>query len=68
MKPRYRPKYEVPAIDSPRAIANAQTLLCGAVSIDQWTPDSLAHQFRLSVKRAEYMLTVETQRREARHG
>ena len=65
MRPRYRPAYQPPAKDSPRAIANAQTLLCGAVSIDQWTPDSLAHQFRLSVKRAEYMLLVEKQRRAA---
>ena len=65
MRARYRPEYEMPAIDSPRAIANATTLLCGAVRIDQWTADSLARQFRLSVKRAEYMLTIEKQRRAA---
>ena len=55
----------MPAIDSPRAIANATTLLCGAVSIDQWTPESLARQFRLTIKRADYRLTIEKQRRAA---
>jgi hypothetical protein len=63
MRPRFRPKYAPPAIDSPRAISNAQLLICGAVSIDQWTPDGLARQFSLSTRRAEYMLTVERQRR-----
>ena len=68
MRARYRPEYEMPAIDSQRAIANATMMLCGAVSIDQWTSESLARQFRLSSKRAEYMLMIERNRRERRNG
>lgn len=66
MRPRHRPEYEMPGIDSARAIANAQMMLCGAVSVDQWTPERFARQFRLSAKRAEYMLTIERQRRASR--
>ncbi len=66
MKPRYAPKYEMPGIDSPRAIANAQTMLCSAVSVDHWTIEAFARQFQLSAKRADYMLTVERNLRAAR--
>ena len=62
---RYRPEYVVPAIDSPRAVAGAQMLLSGAVSVDKLAPERLAHQYHLSVERAGRMLAVEKQRRAA---
>ena len=63
---RNRPEYVVPAIDSPRAVAGAQLLLSGAVSVDQFTPEWLARQYGLSVDRAGHMLAVEMQRRASR--
>jgi Mor family transcriptional regulator len=64
MRPRsYRPEYVPPGRDSPRAIAQAQMFLSSARSIDGATVESLARQYRLSEKRAEYLLTIETQRR-----
>lgn len=67
MKPGYYDRYQLPGVDSDRARANAQLFLTGARSIDHVTVDSLARQYRLSAKTAEYMLTVARQRREAPH-
>jgi hypothetical protein len=66
MRPRYAPSFTVPGKDSARAIANAQTMLCGAVSVDQWTPERFARQFCLSERKAELMLFAEQSRRSAR--
>ena len=63
---RNRPEYVVPAIDSPRAVAGAQMLLSGAVSVDQFAPEWLARQYQLSAKRAGDMLIAEKQRRAIR--
>ena len=63
---RNRPEYVVPAIDSPRAVAGAQLLLSGAVSVDQFAPEWLARQYGLSAKRADDMLIAEKQRRAIR--
>ena len=60
---QYRPEYVAPARDSDRAIAQATLFLCGAGSIDGVTVDHLARQYRLSPKRAEYMLMIEQRRR-----
>lgn len=57
-----------PAIDSDQAIAGATMFLSGARSVDNLTPDTLAGIYRLSPRRAEYMLTIEKQRRAAREG
>lgn len=65
-RPRYLPEYTVPGIDSPRAIASAQMMLCGAACVDQWTPDRFARQFRLSERKAEFMLMAERTRRAMR--
>ena len=66
MRPRYTPSYAPPGKDSPRAIANAQMLLSSAVSVDQWTPQAFGRQFSLSVRKAEFMLFAERNRRAAR--
>jgi hypothetical protein len=64
VRPRqFRPEYTAPAKDSARAIAQATLCLCGARSIDGVTIDHLARQYRLSPKRAEYMLMIEQRRR-----
>lgn len=63
MRPRYRPAYQPPAKDSPRAIAQATMFLCSARSIEGATVESLARQYRLSPKRAEYLLVLEQGRR-----
>lgn len=56
--------YRVPAKDSQKAIASATLFLCGAVSIDHVTPETLAHRYHLSLKRAEYLLTIHRARRD----
>ena len=63
---RYRPEYVAPAIDSPRAVAGAQMLLSGAVSVDKFAPEWLSRQYCLSVDQAGHMLALEKQRRAAR--
>ena len=60
---RHFHSYKQPAKDSPKAIASATLFLCGAVSIDHVTAESLAHRYHLSLKRAEYLLTISKQRR-----
>ncbi len=55
--------YRLPALDSARAVSNATLFLAGARALDGVTAQSLAHQYRLSPKRAEYMLTMALQRR-----
>lgn len=62
MKRRYA--RAAPAVDSPKAKAGAQLFLAGAKSLDHVTAESLASQYRLSLKLAEYMLTIANQRRE----
>ncbi|API58082.1 hypothetical protein BSL82_01205 [Tardibacter chloracetimidivorans] len=56
--------YKPPAVDSAQAVANAQRLLSSAVHLRNITAVSLAKQYRLSLKRAEYMLQVEQGRRQ----
>lgn len=65
-----RRSYDPPARDSARAIANAQLLLTMATdkAFAALTPEMLAHQFMLSVRRAEYLLTIAKQNREAPGG
>jgi hypothetical protein len=63
MRKAYRPEYTAPSRDSDRAIAQATLFLCGARSIDGVTAESLARQYRLSPQRAEYLLTLEQNRR-----
>lgn len=53
-----------PGIDSAKARAGAQLFLSGARSLEHVTAESLARQYRLSPKVAEYMLTIASQRRE----
>lgn len=55
--------YVPPAIDSPRARANAVTFLLNCAKIDDLTADWLAHNKRLKLKTAEYLLWQETKRR-----
>lgn len=62
MKRRYA--RTLPAIDGRRARASAQLFLTGARSLDGVTAEGLARQYQLSRKLAEYMLTIERQRRE----
>jgi len=62
MKPAFT-AYKPPAIDSAKALANAKTFLCSAVSLKNTTADGLARQYRLSPKRAEYELTIAKQKR-----
>jgi len=68
MRRGYRSDYTKPGCDSPRAIANATLFLLNARSLDHVTPESLARQCCLSMKRAEYMLMMARQRREAANG
>jgi hypothetical protein len=63
MRQSFRPAYVPPAKDSDRAIAQCTTFLASARSIDDVTVESLARQYRLSIKRAEYLLVVARQRR-----
>ena len=63
--PRRHFGYTPPGKDTPRAVANATLFLAGARSLEHVTVDGLARQYRLSMKRAEYMLTVAQQRRVA---
>ena len=52
-----------PAIDGPKARAQAILFLTGARSLDHVTPEGLAASYRLSVKRAAAMLeTARAQR------
>lgn len=53
-----------PGIDSPKARAGAQLFLSGARTLDHVTVESLARQYGLSPKIADYMLTIARQRRE----
>ena len=53
-----------PAVDGQKSRAGAQLFLAGARSLDHITAESLARQYRLSPKIAEYMLTIARQRRE----
>lgn len=62
MKRRYA--RTVPAIDGTKARAGAQLFLSGARSLDHVTAESLARQYHLSPKLAEYMLVIARQRRE----
>ena len=55
--------YKPPGKDSPKAVAAATLFLCGAVSIEHVTPEALAHRYHLSLKRAEYLITIHRQRR-----
>lgn len=57
--------YQPPGVDSARARANATLFLCGAVSVEEVTTETLAHQYRLKPKTAEYLLIRERQRRAA---
>lgn len=52
-----------PGKDSARAIAQATLFLVGARSLDAETVESIARRYSLSLKRAEYMLSVQRQRR-----
>jgi hypothetical protein len=63
---RFPSSYSPPSIDSPRAIAGATMFLTNARSLDNTSPEHLARQYALSMKRAEYMLGVERGRRERR--
>lgn len=61
---RFGNDYRPPAKDSARAVAEATMLLCApGVRLDDWTPERLAKRFSLSMKRAEYLLTLAAQRR-----
>jgi hypothetical protein len=60
---RYRPEYKPPAVDSPRALANATMFLVGTRTLEHLTADKLAHQYRLKPKTAEYLLGREVARR-----
>lgn len=57
--------YKPPAKDSARAVANATLFLTGARSIEGVTAEDLARRYTLSIKRAEYLLTLAVQRRTA---
>lgn len=59
----FRPSYQMPGVDSPQAKASATLFLTNARTLDDWNPERLARQYRLSMKVAEYMLIVERQRR-----
>lgn len=61
-----RPRYTPPARDSAAALANTRMFLTNARSLDGWTPQRLATQYRLSLKVAEYELTMALRRRAAR--
>lgn len=64
MRPRhFGHSYKPPGKDSPRALAQATQFLVGARSLDDTTAEWLAHRYSLSLKRAEYLLTVAKQRR-----
>lgn len=64
---RRAPSTRLPTKDSDDGLKNATLFLVGARSLDGVTADEIARRYTLSIKRAEYMLTVELNRR-ARHG
>lgn len=69
MKPRaHRPEYVPPAKDSARAVANAALFLAGARSLANETAEGIAYRYRLSTKRADYLLTIARQKRAKAHG
>ena len=55
--------YTPPAVDSAKARAQAQLFLTGARSLAGVDAAYLARTYRLSLKTAEYMLTIAKQRR-----
>lgn len=63
MRKRWASSYTPPGRDSDRARAQATLFLTSARSIDHVTADRLAADYRLSVKMATYLLTLEQQRR-----
>lgn len=65
MMRRHFHAYAPPGKDSPRAVANAVMFLTSARDIGHISAEGFAHQYRLSLKRADYMLTVAKQRRAA---
>jgi hypothetical protein len=60
---RKRYGYTPPAIDGPKARANATLLLTRARSLERITAASLAHSCRLKLPTAEKMLAQELARR-----
>lgn len=52
-----------PAIDGPKARAQAVLFLTGARSLENVTPESLAASYRLSVKRAGELLELARRQR-----
>lgn len=71
MRPRFqRHGYQPPARDSEQAKANATMLLFGATdaAFERITPESLAQDKCLSLKVAEYMLTIARQKRAVSNG
>lgn len=59
----YANRYTPPAIDSPRARANAVTFLLNCAKIDHLTAEWLAHQYRLKPATAAKFLAEEVARR-----
>ena len=58
----FRSTYRMPGIDSPQAKASATLFLTNARTLDDWSAERLARQYRLSLKVAEYLLVMALQR------